>query len=65
MKEYYIYTNYIEISHEFKVYIKFNSKSKINPRENEIYFLITLNDSYPKKPPIVHCLSNVIILKLK
>ncbi len=64
LKQYYIYTRFNEKVNEFKIFIKLLPKTKINPREYEIYFLITINKEYPQKPPILQCLSNVILLLL-
>ena len=60
LKQYYIYTRFNKKKNELKIFIKLIPKSKVNPRENEIYFLITLNEEYPQKPPILQCLTNVI-----
>ena len=61
LKQYYIYTRFNQLKHEFKIYVKLVPKSKVNPRENEIYFLITLNEEYPQKPPLLQCISNVYL----
>ncbi len=53
LKQYYIYNRFNQLKHEFKIYVKSVPKSKVNPRENEIYFLITLNEEYPQKPTLL------------
>ena len=36
--------------------------SKLNSRLQEIYYLITINENYPQKPPLLQCLTDVKII---
>ena len=56
---YYVYTKYNEKIHLFKIFVTLLKETKINKRENNINFLITLDKEFPAKSPMVFCLTDV------
>lgn len=59
--DFYVYTKYNEKYRILKIFVCLLKNSKINYREININFLITINEEYPSVPPIVFCLTDVII----
>ena len=60
--EYYVYTKYSEKDRKLKIFISLLKGSNINYREFNINFLITINEEFPSKPPLVFCLTDVSII---
>ena len=56
---YYVYTKYNEKIHLFKIFVTLLKETKINKRDINITFLITLDKEFPAKPPMVFCLTDV------
>jgi hypothetical protein len=42
--------------------VRLPQDSKLNSRLQEIYYLITINENYPQKPPFLQCLTDVNII---
>lgn len=57
--EFYVYTKYSEKERFLKIFATLLKGSKINYREMNINFLITINEEFPNKPPMVFCLTDV------
>ena len=59
--EFYVYTKYNENENDrtFKIFVSLLKETKINYREMNINFLITINEEFPDKPPMVFCLTDV------
>lgn len=57
--EFYVYTKYSEKERFLKIFVTLLKGSKINYREMNINFLITINEEFPNKPPMVFCLTDV------
>ena len=53
----YVYTRFSNKTKIFNIYVTFFSDSKYNDKTFDISFLISLNSSYPNKPPLVYCLT--------
>ena len=57
--EFYVYTRYSEKNGFLKIFVSLLKNTKINYREININFLITLNKEFPSNPPKVFCLTDV------
>lgn len=57
--DFYVYTKYSEKVRILKIFVCLLKKTKINNREMNINFLITINEEYPKIAPMVFCLTDV------
>lgn len=57
--DFYIYTKYSQKDRILKIFVCLNRGSSINHREMNINFLMTVNEEFPNKPPLVFCLSDV------
>ena len=60
--DFYIYTRYNQKDRILKIFVTILKNSKINYRENNINFLVIINEEYPNKAPFVFCLTNVNII---
>ena len=56
---FYVYYKYNENIHLFKIFVTLLKETKINKRDINITFLITLDKEFPAKPPMVFCLTDV------
>ena len=57
--DFYVYTKFSENENILKIFVCLTRETIINNRENNINFLIIINEEYPKKPPMVFCLTDV------
>lgn len=60
--DFYIQIKYSEKVRILKIFITLLKNTKINYREMNINFLVTINEEFPNKPPKVFCLTNVNII---
>ena len=60
--DFYIYTRYNQKDRILKIFVTLLKNSKINYRENNINFLVIINEEYPNKAPFVFCFTNVNII---
>jgi ubiquitin-protein ligase len=61
--EFYVYNKYDEKTRIFEIFVTLLKETKINYRDFNINFLIEINEEYPKKAPLVFCLTDVNIIK--
>lgn len=59
--EFYVYNKYNEKERILKIFVTLQKETGINKRESNINFIIEINEEYPKKAPLVFCLTDVII----
>ena len=57
--DYYVYTKYSEKDRILKIFVSLLKETKINFHDININFLIIINEEYPKKAPMVFCLTDV------
>lgn len=59
ISDFYIHTKYNNKQRIFKIFVTLLRESKINSRDSNINFLLTINEKFPESPPMVFCLSDV------
>lgn len=59
LNEFYIYTKYNPKKLTLKIFVNLLKNTQINHRDIDINFLITLDDKYPSKAPLVFCITDV------
>ena len=57
--EFYVYTKYSEKDRFFKIFVSLLKETKINYRAMNINFMMTINEEFPNKPPMVYCMTDV------
>ena len=60
ISEFYVYNKYSEKERILKIFVTLLKETKINYREFNINFLITINEEFPTKAPLVFCFTDVI-----
>ena len=57
--EYFVYTKYLEKERNLNIFVTLTKETKINNRKDNINFLIVIDEQFPKKPPMVFCITDV------